>query len=51
MLYVSPKAGEGFMHESEGMMTFGLAFLAIAAIAWVLGKGEGYFSARKGAIA
>ncbi len=51
VLYVSPKAGEGFMHESEGMMTFGLAFIAIAGVAWVLGKGETLFSRRKGAVA
>ena len=51
VLYVSPKAGEGFMHESEGMMTFGLAFLAIAAFTWVLAKGETLFLRRTGAVA
>ena len=44
VLYVSPKAGEGFMHESEGMLTFGGAFLLIGLIAWGLGKTERFTS-------
>jgi exosortase len=40
VLFVSPEMGEGFMHTSEGMMMFGVAFLITAAFAWLLGKGE-----------
>ena len=47
VLYVSPKAGEGFMHESEGMLTFGLAFLVIGLLSWGLATIEGQFTGRR----
>ena len=47
VLYVSPKAGEGFMHESEGMLTFGLAFLVIGLLSWGMATIEGRFTGRR----
>jgi exosortase len=40
VLYVSPEAGQGFMHTSEGMVMFGAAFAITAMVSWVLGVGE-----------
>jgi len=51
VLFVSPKMGEGFLHESEGMMTFGGAFLLTALVAWLLSKLEVSITRRKGAVA
>jgi exosortase len=49
VLYVSPEMGKGFMHESEGMLMFGGAFLVIGAITWLMSKGEMKFSRRTAA--
>ncbi len=51
VLFVSPKMGEGFLHESEGMMTFGGAFLITALVTWLLSKLEVSISRRNGAVA
>ena len=51
VLFVSPKMGEGFLHESEGMMTFGGAFLITALVAWLLSKLEISIFRRTGAVA
>jgi exosortase len=40
VLFVSPKAGEGFMHTSEGMVMFGAAFLITSLVAWAMSSGE-----------
>jgi exosortase len=40
VLYVSPEMGKGFMHESEGMLMFGGAFLVTGLVTWVMSKGE-----------
>ena len=40
VLFVSPKAGEGFMHTSEGMVMFGAAFVITSLVAWMLGAIE-----------
>lgn len=40
VLYVSPKMGEGFMHESEGMLTFSAAFIVTSGLAWGLSNIE-----------
>ncbi|NJD10696.1 MAG: exosortase/archaeosortase family protein [Gemmatimonadetes bacterium] len=44
--YVSPKAGEGFMHLTEGWIIFLVAFAIRGAIAWVLLQLEGMVAAR-----
>lgn len=36
VLFVSPEAGQGFMHTSEGMVMFGAAFVITAGVAWGL---------------
>lgn len=43
VLYVSPEFGKGFMHESEGMLMFGGAFLITGAVTWLLSKSEDRF--------
>lgn len=40
VLFISPAAGEGFMHTSEGMVMFGAAFSIISLVAWIIGTGE-----------
>ena len=40
VLYVSPEMGKGFMHESEGMLMFGGAFVITGLITWIMSKGE-----------
>ncbi|MES2523920.1 MAG: exosortase/archaeosortase family protein [Gemmatimonadota bacterium] len=40
VLYVSPDAAEGFMHTSEGMVMFAVAFLITALVTWLFGFGE-----------
>lgn len=47
VLFVSPEAGQGFMHTSEGMVMFGAAFLITALVAWVLGFGENWFVSKR----
>jgi len=42
VLFISPEFGEGFMHTSEGMIMFAIAFGIVGAVAWVLGRGEGW---------
>lgn len=44
--YVSPEMGQGFMHESEGMLMFGGAFFVTGLITWLFSKGEDIFSRR-----
>ena len=44
VLFISPEMGQGFMHTSEGMVMFGIAFLAIGAVTWIISKGENFFS-------
>ena len=34
--YVDPELGQGFMHFSEGLLMFGVAFLILGAISWVV---------------
>jgi exosortase len=46
--YVSPKAGEGFMHLTEGWIIFVIAFSVLGAIAWVLLQAERGFAALRG---
>lgn len=41
VLFVSPEAGQGFMHTSEGMVMFGGAFIATSIAAWLIGRLEG----------
>jgi exosortase len=43
VLFVSPQAGQGFMHTSEGMVMFAAAFVITAGIAWVLSFAEQQF--------
>lgn len=38
--FVDPKMGEGFMHASEGMLTFGVAFVILGGLAWLYGRIE-----------
>lgn len=40
VFYVNPGAGRGFMHFSEGLFMFALAFVILGAMAWVLRKLE-----------
>ena len=47
VLYVSPKMGEGFMHESEGLVLFGGAFLITALVTWGLSAIEGLISRQR----
>lgn len=47
VLFVSPKMGEGFMHESEGLIMFGGAFLVTALATWLLGKIEPLVTRRR----
>jgi exosortase len=39
--FVDPALGEGFMHKTEGMMVFGVAFAILAGVAWLIGRAEG----------
>lgn len=48
VLFISPEFGEGFMHTSEGMLMFAVAFAIVGAVAWVLGRGEGWIYSRRG---
>jgi exosortase len=52
VLFVSPEAGKGFMHTSEGMVMFGGAFVVTALVAWLLGLTENALGtlARNGAV-
>lgn len=36
VFYVDPELGRGFMHFSEGMVMFGVAFLILGGMAWVV---------------
>ena len=45
VFYVSPKAGEGFMHFTEGWIIFVFAFSILGAIAWILLQAEGGYAA------
>lgn len=51
VLFVSPEAGQGFMHTSEGMVMFGAAFMLTATVAWAMSIGERFVlrSATRGA--
>ena len=40
VFFVSPAMAEGFMHTTEGWLMFLVAFLALGAAAWVIGRGE-----------
>jgi len=46
VLFVSPEAGEGFMHTSEGMLMFGAAFVVTSGVAWFLGACERLYAGR-----
>lgn len=45
--YVSPEMGQGFMHTSEGMLMFVVAFVAMGLIAFVLGLFESALTRRE----
>ncbi len=47
--FVSPELGKGFMHESEGMVMFGGAFLITGLVTWIMSKGEDWYSKRRSA--
>jgi hypothetical protein len=38
--------GEGFMHATEGMLIFGVAFFILGAVAWAFGAVESRLSRR-----
>jgi exosortase len=40
VFFVDPKLGEGFMHATEGMLIFGIAFLILGLVAWAFGAVE-----------
>jgi len=40
LFFVDPALGEGFMHLTEGMLVFVVAFAILGAISWVCGKVE-----------
>ena len=40
VLFVSPEMGQGFMHTSEGMLMFGVAFVITMGVAWLFGRLE-----------
>jgi exosortase len=40
VLYVSPEMGKGLIHEGEGMLTFGGAFILTSGLSWLLSLAE-----------
>jgi exosortase len=46
VFFVDPKMGEGFMHATEGMLIFGVAFFILGAVAWAFGAVESRLSRR-----
>jgi exosortase len=40
VFFVDPALGEGFMHLTEGMLVFVVAFAILGGIAWLVGKAE-----------
>jgi exosortase len=40
VFFVDPALGEGFMHVTEGMLVFVVAFAILGAVAWAFGKVE-----------
>ena len=40
VFFVDPALGEGFMHITEGMLVFVVAFAILGGIAWVVGRAE-----------
>jgi exosortase len=47
VFFVSPALGEGFMHVTEGWLMFIVAFAILGLFAWVAGRLESSFRARK----
>jgi cytochrome bd-type quinol oxidase subunit 1 len=47
VFFVSPAMAEGFMHTTEGWLMFLIAFVALGAAAWVIGRGEHLFARRR----
>lgn len=45
--YVDPALGRGFMHMSEGLVMFGVAFLILGGIAWVVLQLENHIRRRR----
>ena len=45
--FVDPKLGEGFMHYTEGWVTFAIAFVILGATAWVFAQAEAFWRARR----
>jgi len=40
VFFVDPKLGEGFMHVTEGLLVFVVAFAILGGIAWLMERGE-----------
>jgi exosortase len=40
VFFVDPALGEGFMHVTEGMLVFVVAFAILGGLAWLVGKAE-----------
>lgn len=49
VFFVDPALGEGFMHLTEGMLVFVVAFAILGAISWVFGQVESRLFPRSGA--
>ena len=46
VFFVDPKLGEGFMHATEGMLIFGIAFFILGVVAWGFGAVESRIARR-----
>jgi len=47
VFFVSPAMAEGFMHTTEGWLMFLVAFVALGAAAWIIGRGEHVVARRR----